>query len=188
MTDKPEPTIMDQNTQPTDSPAPDAPVAESDSAAPDALAAVTAERDRLAQERSELRDQALRLRAEFENFRKRAQRERAEFSEFATMEALRAVLPVLDDFERALKTETTDKEYAKGMELIYQRLLDSLKKLGLEPIECEGQTFDPGLHHAVETEKTDRAPDQSILQVHQSGYNFKGKLLRPAMVKVAVEP
>jgi molecular chaperone GrpE len=152
------------------------------------LASVTAERDQLARERSDIYDQFLRLRADFENFRKRAQRERAEFSEFATMEAVRAVLPVLDDFERALSVETADAEYAKGMGLIYQRLFDALKKLGLEPVESEGQKFDPSLHHAVETEKTAEVDDHTILQVHQRGYNFKGKLLRPAMVKVAVQP
>ncbi len=181
---------MEDNTKPTETSERNAAPVDSVDAADSAalLASITAERDQLARERSELYDQLLRLRAEFENFRKRAQRERAEFSEFATMEAVRAVLPVLDDFERALKVETADKEYAKGMELIYQRLLENLKKLGLEPTESEGQKFDPGLHHAVETEKTDRAADQTILQVHQSGYNFKGKLLRPAMVKVAVEP
>lgn len=145
------------------------------------LAAVAGERDALA-------DQLLRLRAEFENFRRRAQREREEFTEFATMEAVRAVVPVLDDFERALKTESAGKEYARGMELIYQRLLESLKKLGLEAIEAEGQKFDPALHHAVEMEKTDRVEDRTILYQHQRGYGFKGKLLRPAIVKVAVEP
>ncbi len=183
---------MEENTRPTestvrdtvDSANPEHDVA--DSAA--LVESLTAERDRLARECSELRDQSLRLRAEFDNFRKRAQRERTEFSEFATMEAVSAVLPVLDDFERALKVETEDREYAKGMELIYQRLLENLKKLGLEPLTCEGQKFDPALHHAVETQKTADAEDQTILQVHQSGYNFKGKLLRPAMVKVAVEP
>jgi len=152
------------------------------------LAAVAGERDTLAKERAELYDQLLRLRAEFENFRRRAQREREEFSEFASMEAVRAVVPVLDDFERALKTECTDKEYARGMELIYQRLLEALKKLGLEAIEAEGQKFDPTLHHAVEMEKTDRVEDHTVLYQHQRGYNFKGKLLRPAIVKVAVEP
>ena len=145
------------------------------------LTAVATERDALA-------DQVLRLRAEFENFRRRAQREREELTEFATMEAVRAVVPVLDDFERALKMECADKDYARGMELIYQRLLESLKKLGIEPIEAEGQKFDPALHHAVEMEKTDRVEDHTILYQHQRGYSFKGKLLRPAIVKVAVEP
>ncbi len=181
---------MDDNTKATESSATDTPPADSADASDSAalLAAVTAERDALAKERSEFYDQLLRLRAEFENFRKRAERERREFSEFATMEALRAVVPILDDFERALKTESADKEYARGMELIYQRLLESLKKLGLEAIETEGQKFDPALHHAVEMEKTDRVEDHTILYQHQRGYSFKGKLLRPAIVKVAVEP
>jgi molecular chaperone GrpE len=152
------------------------------------LASLTAERDRLARERAELYDHALRLRADFENFRRRAQRDREEFSEFAAAEAVRAVVPVLDDFERALKHETRDKEYAKGMELIYQRLYDGLKKLGLEPIESQGQPFDPNLHHAVEMEKTEAVPDHTVIAEHQRGYNFRGKLLRPAMVKVAVHP
>lgn len=179
---------MDENTKPTESS--DAVTAENADAADSAalLAAVTAERDRLARERGELYDQNLRLRAEFENFRKRAQRERADFSEFASMEAVRTILPVLDDLERALKHETADREYARGMELIYQRLHDALTKLGLEPIESEGKPFDPAVHHAVEMEKTDRAPDHTVLQEHQRGYNFRGKLLRPAMVKVAANP
>ncbi len=178
---------MEDDTKRMDSSATEAQSADSaDSEA--LLASVTAERDALAQERADLYDQLLRLRAEFENFRKRAERERGEFTEFAASEAVRAVVPVLDDFERALKTECADKKYARGMELIYQRLLETLKKLGLEPIESEGQRFDPTLHHAVETEKTDRVEDQTILSQHQRGYSFKGKLLRPAIVKVAIEP
>lgn len=185
---------MDDNKELTDlssdTPGDEPPVPDMMDAADSAalLASVTAERDQFARERSDIHDQFLRLRAEFENFRKRAQRERAEFSEFATMEAVSAILPVLDDFERALNVETADAEYAKGTSLIYQRLLDALKKLGLEPVESEGQKFDPSLHHAVETEKTSEVDDHTILQVHQRGYNFKGKLLRPAMVKVAVQP
>lgn len=185
---------MDENNKATesslDTPAVEPTVPDAVDAADSAalLASVTAERDRLAKERSEIYDQFLRLRAEFENSRRRMQRERAEFSEFATAEAVRAILPILDDFERALSMEAVDKEYAKGMALIYQRLFEALKKLGLEPVESEGQKFDPNLHHAVETEKNAEVEDHTILQVHQRGYNFKGKLLRPAMVKVAVQP
>jgi len=152
------------------------------------LAEVASERDRLAQEQAEIYDQLLRLRAEFDNFRKRAQRERAELAEYASMEAVRAIIPVLDDFERALKVQVADEEYAKGMELIYQRLLGILEKAGLEPLESEGQQFDPEFHQAVDTEKTDKAEDHTILLEHQRGYTFKGKLLRPAMVRVAVRP
>ena len=103
------------------------------------LAAVTGERDRLAAEKSELYDRLLRARAEFDNARRRADRERSDFLQFAAMDMVREILPVLDDFERALKVETADREYAKGIELIYQRLFDTLKKMGLEPIEAQGK-------------------------------------------------
>ena len=152
------------------------------------LAEVTAERDRLAKENAELQDRILRVRAEFDNARRRAERERSDFLQFSAMELVRELLPVLDDFERALKTEGATPEYARGVELIYQRLYESLKKMGLEPIVTDGRTFDPNLHEAVQRVETDEAPDQTILSEFQRGYNFKGRLLRPAMVKVAVKP
>ena len=154
---------------------------------PAALASVTAERDRLLEEKNDLLDRLLRRQAEFDNFRRRAERERAEVLEYAHTESVRAILPILDDFERALKMESADKEYARGMELIYQRFSDALKKLGLEPITSKGQKFDPNLHHAVDSVETDAVPDHTILEEFQRGYNFRGRQLRPAMVKVAVE-
>ena len=154
----------------------------------DPLAALVAERDQLAAEKAELQDRILRSQAEFQNSRKRAEKERFEFAEYASTEAVRALLPVLDDFERALKVESADSEYAKGMELIYQRFFEALKKLGLEPIVSIGQPFDPHVHHAVEMVETEEAADHTVLDEFQRGYNFKGRLLRPAMVKVAVEP
>jgi len=152
------------------------------------LAAVSAERDQLAAERADLQDRLLRSRAEFDNARRRFERERSDFLQFAAMDMVKEILPVLDDFERALKVETADRKYSRGVELIYQRLYESLKKLGLEPIESEGKQFDPNLHQAVERVQTDKEDDQTILGEFQRGYNFKGKLLRPAMVKVAVKP
>ena len=154
----------------------------------DPLAALIAERDQLAADKAELQDRILRSQAEFQNSRKRAEKERYEFAEYASTEAVRALLPVLDDFERALKVESADTEYAKGMELIYQRFYESLKKLGLEPIVSTGQPFDPHIHHAVETVETEQAAGHTVLDEFQRGYNFKGRLLRPAMVKVAIEP
>jgi molecular chaperone GrpE len=151
-------------------------------------ATLTAERDQLAAEKADLQDRLLRARAEFDNYRRRAERERSDYLQFAAMDPVREILPIIDDFERALKTETADRDYAKGVELIYQRMLDSLKKMGLEPIETEGKMFDPNLHQAVERVQTEEAVDQAILGEFQRGYNFKGKLLRPAMVKVAVHP
>ncbi len=152
------------------------------------LSALAAEREQLAAEKAELHERLLRARAEFENARRRVERERLEYLQFAAMDLVRDMLPILDDFERALKVETADRDYAKGVELIYQRMADTLKKLGLEPIETAGQKFDPNLHQAVERVQTDEAEDQAILGEFQRGYNFKGKLLRPAMVKVAVKP
>jgi molecular chaperone GrpE len=152
------------------------------------LAAITAERDQLAAEKAELQDRAIRARAEFDNARKRMERERSDYLQFAAMDLVRDLLPVLDDFERALKVETSDRNYAKGVELIYQRLYDTLRKMGLEPIESAGKRFDPNVHQAVERVPTDEGEDQTILDEFQRGYNFKGKLLRPAMVRVAVRP
>ena len=152
-----------------------------------ALVAVTAERDRLIEEKNDLMDRLLRRQAEFDNFRRRAERDRADVLEFANTETVRSILPILDDFERALKVEATGKEYARGMELIYQRLSDALKKLGLEPINAKGLKFDPNLHHAVDMLETNDVDDHTVLDEYQPGYNFRGRLLRPAMVKVAVK-
>jgi molecular chaperone GrpE len=152
------------------------------------LAAVTAERDALAASKAELEDRLRRAWAEFENARRRGERERSEFLQFASMDLVRGLLPVLDDFERALQVETADKHYAKGVELIYQRLADALKRAGLEPIPTAGQRFDPNQHEAVARVESAEAEDQAILEELQKGYNFKGKLLRPAWVKVAVRP
>ena len=102
----------------------------------------------------------------------------------------------MDNLRRRLQEEQEDEQApgpmpeacAKGIELIYQRLLETLKRAGLEPIETEGRLFDPNHHEAVQREQTEDAPDQTILGELQRGYNFKGKLLRPAWVKVAVHP
>jgi molecular chaperone GrpE len=152
------------------------------------LSAMATEREQFAAEKAELQERLLRARAEFENARRRSERDRLEYFQYAAMESVRDMLPILDDFERALKVETADRDYAKGVELIYQRMADTLKKLGLEPIETAGKTFDPNLHQAVERVETEDAEDQAILGEFQRGYNFKGKLLRPAMVRVAVRP
>jgi molecular chaperone GrpE len=154
----------------------------------DPLAELTAERDRLVAENADLQDRLLRAQAEFQNSRRRAEKERIEWHEYAATEAVRALLPIFDDFERALKSEHSDSGYTKGMELIYQRLFEALKKLGLEPIVSVGQPFDPHVHHAVEKMETDEVPPDTVLDEYQRGYNFKGRLLREAMVKVAVAP
>jgi molecular chaperone GrpE len=152
------------------------------------IASLTAERDQLAAEKADLRDRLLRALADFDNFRRRAERDRSEYVQFAAMEMVRDLIPILDDFRRAMTVETADKEYAKGIELINQRLFEALKKSGLERIEAAGKPFDPNLHQAVDRVQSEELPDQTVLEEYQSGYNFKGKLLRPAMVKVVVKP
>jgi molecular chaperone GrpE len=144
--------------------------------------------ERLKADKAELHDRLLRRQADFDNFRKRADRDRSDFLQFAGMEFAREMLPILDDFDRALKVETADANYARGVELIYTRMYETLKKMGLEPMDTVGKTFDPNLHQAVERVETDEAEDQTILAEFQKGHTFKGKLLRPAMVKVAVRP
>jgi molecular chaperone GrpE len=140
----------------------------------------------LAAERDELKELLLRRQAEFDNFRKRTERERSEYLQYAGMELVKDMLPVLDDFDRALKTECSSPDYVKGVEMIYSRMYETLKKMGLEPVEAVGKPFDPHVHQAVERVETKDAPDGTVLAEFQRGYLFKGKMLRPSMVKVAV--
>lgn len=145
------------------------------------------ERDRALAEKADLLDKFQRAQAEFENWRKRMMREKQETQEYAAMHTIESLLPIVDDFERAIETPGLDAEVKKGLELIYGRIIDVFTRAGMKPIEVSGE-FDPHLHHAV-----DRAPaesdehDQTILEVYQKGYHFKDRLLRPAMVKVAVK-
>lgn len=137
-------------------------------------------------ERDELRDLLLRRQAEFDNFRRRSERERSDYLQYASMEAVKSLLPVVDDFERALKSEGGSPDYVKGIEMIHARMLETLKKLGLEPLDAVGKPFDPHLHQAIERVENTESEDGTVLGEFQRGYFFKGKLLRPAMVRVAV--
>lgn len=152
------------------------------------LSAVTAERDQLLAEKADLQDRLRRSLADFDNARKRFEQQRSDFLQFAATDLVKNLLPVLDDFERALKVEPADQNFAKGIGLIYQRFADALKRMGLEPFDSTGKPFDPNLHQAVERVESHDHEDQTVLAEFQRGYNFKGKLLRPAMVKVAVKP
>lgn len=179
-----EETTLENNDPRIDDPSADA--AAPGPASSDALDELRIERDGLKTERDELKELLLRRQAEFDNFRKRTEKERSEYVQYAGSEIVQNVLPILDDFERALKNSGASPEYAKGVEMIYGRLYDALKKAGLEPIETQGKMFDPYLHQAVERVESKEAADGTILGEFQRGYNFKGKLLRPSMVKVAV--
>jgi molecular chaperone GrpE len=140
-------------------------------------------------ERDMLVDRLARLQAEFENARKRTAREQQDFREYAVADAVKALLPSLDSFERALQISARDKsELRSGVELIYKQLQDALQKLGLRAIPAKGEPFDPHLHEAIEMVETSDAPDHQILEELQRGYKLKDRLLRPSMVKVARNP
>ena len=144
------------------------------------------ELDRLRQERDTLLDRLARVQAEFDNFRKRNAREQQEFREYAVAEAIKALLPVVDSFDRALASPARDSdEFHAGIELINRQFHDALAKLGVQPIEARGAAFDPNLHQAVQMVETDEAEDHHVLDELQRGYTLKNRLLRPAMVRVA---
>ena len=159
---------------------------ESSSSAPSAQ---ISELQKLRVERDTLIDRLARLQAEFENARKRAAREQQDFREYAVVDAVKALLPTLDSFDRALLTGAGQKsEFRGGIELIYKQLQDALQKLGLRAIPAKGEPFDPYLHEAIEMVETSDAPDHQILEELQRGYKLKDRLLRPSMVKVARNP
>lgn len=142
--------------------------------------------DRLKAENAGYLDRLARLQAEFDNFRKRSVREQQDFRDYALVDALKQVLPILDSLDRALKTENASTEdFRAGVELIDRQFHDVLTKLGVEPIAATGQVFDPSLHQAVQMVETDAVPDNHVVDELQRGYRIKDRLLRPAMVRVA---
>jgi molecular chaperone GrpE len=148
--------------------------------------AEVSELQKLRSERDTLLDRLARMQAEFDNARKRAAREQQEFRDFATADAIKALLPALDSFERALRApDTQANEFRNGVELIYKQLQDALTKLGVRPVPAKGEPFDPRVHEAIEMVDTNEVPDHHVVEELQRGYKLKDRLLRPAMVKVA---
>ncbi|HWS17438.1 MAG TPA: nucleotide exchange factor GrpE [Candidatus Elarobacter sp.] len=141
---------------------------------------------KLRSERNDLFERLARLQAEFDNYRKRAAKENAEYRDYAVSDAARTLLPVIDSFTLALKnTAAKPEDLRKGVELIFKQLQDVLQKLNIERIQTQGEPFDPRVHEAIEMVETDAAPDHHVLEELQPGYRIKGRLLRPAMVRVA---
>lgn len=141
----------------------------------------------LQEENLKLRDQLLRNLADFENFRKRAEREKNEYRRYALIEFIRNVLPVLDNFERALASDSQSSEdFRKGVELIQKQLLDALVREGLAEVNDTGVPFDPNFHEAVMQEEDASFPNHSVKEILQKGYFLRERLVRPALVKVAV--
>ena len=127
----------------------------------------------------------MRLMAEFQNFKKRAAREKSDIHAYANEKIVGELLPVLDNFERALDAEGGDLEaYAKGMQLIFEQLKTALENAGLEEIKAMDETFDPNVHNAVMTDNLEDKEDGTITKVLQKGYKLKDKVIRPSMVAV----
>ena len=147
---------------------------------------VGTELQKLKSERDSLLDRLARAQAEFENARRRAVKEQQDFRDYAAADAIKPLLPVIDSFERALKAPAGDSDDLRsGLELIYRQFQDALQKMGVRPIESVGKPFDPRVHEAIEMVDTNEAEDHHVLDELQRGYNYKGRLLRPAMVRVA---
>ena len=154
-----------------------------------AASGVESELQKVKAERDSLVDRLARAQAEFENARRRASKEQQDFRDYAAADAIKALLPALDSFERALESGRSEGgDFRGGVELIYKQLQDALAKLGVRPIPARGEPFDPHYHEAIELVETTDVPDHEILEELQRGYKFKDRLLRPAMVKVAKNP
>ena len=143
---------------------------------------------KLSADLDDLRQTLQRRQADFDNYRKRIEKERTEDAKRHTARVVEALIPIVDGFEHAFAAhrEAEYESYRRGFELIYKQLLDNLAKLGVERIEPLGKAFDPHLHQAMDRTETREHDDGEILQVFQPGYVFHGRVLRPAMVRVAV--
>jgi molecular chaperone GrpE len=139
-----------------------------------------------AQVPDDFRDRYLRTLADFENFRKRSEREKADFQRYALVGMVRDLLPVLDNFDRGLEHAEEGDEFHKGMALIYKQLFDVLQRHGLKPITESGVRFDPNIHEGVVRVEDPSVPSHTVVAVMQKGYFLHDRLLRPAMVQVAV--
>lgn len=128
----------------------------------------------------------VRLMAEFQNYKKRVTKEKNDIREYATEKLVMELLPVLDNFERALAASAEDDPagYAKGMELIFTQMVTELQKSGLAEVEAEGQDFDPTKHNAVMTEENEELESGKVSKVLQKGYTLNDKVIRPSMVAV----
>ena len=155
----------------------------SDSALETAQQELKAALDRLAT----TEDRALRIQAEFENARKRLQREKEEVVRYAPFEPFKALLPVVDDLEKAIETSGVAQDVKEGLEQIHQKLFDVFERFGLRPVD-QHETFDPHLHEALARAPAEEGQsDQQILEVWRKGYLYKDRLMRASWVKVAVK-
>ena len=159
--------------------------AAADAAMQEEIEALKGQVDGLNKDLQEKKDRLLRLQADFDNFRRRSAKEREEISAVVTQNFCKDMLPLLDNFERAMAAETKDVEaFQKGVEMIFTQFQEILKKNGLEHIEAVGQKFDPNFHQAVLRVEDPEKEDDTVAQELQKGYMVKGRVIRPSMVQV----
>ena len=147
-----------------------------------------AEFDQLKAERDKLVDRIARLQAEFENARKRAERERLEFRDYATGSVVEQFLPVLDNFDLALRSDASTEQLRSGVALIVKQMEDVLKQMQVLPVPSIGEVFDPRIHEALGSMERDDLPDQHVAEEIRRGYKLRERLLRPALVRVVHNP
>lgn len=147
-----------------------------------------AELEQLKTERDQLLDRLARLQAEFENARKRAERERQEFRDYAVGNVVEQFLPVLDNFELALKATGSAEQLRSGVELIVKQMEEILRQLQVQAVPAVGAEFDPRHHEALGTVEREDLPDQHVAEEVRRGYKLRDRLLRPALVRVASNP
>jgi molecular chaperone GrpE len=141
--------------------------------------------DQLKGERDQLLDRLARMQAEFENARKRAEREKTEFRDHVTGSVVEQFLPVLDNFELALKSTGSAQQLRSGVSLIMKQMEEALQKLQVSAIPAVGESFDPRVHEALGAVERDDVPDQHVAEEIRRGYKIRERLLRPALVRVA---
>lgn len=176
----------DPGTDPTDAATISVDSAQQESATPRSETANLAQEEntRLKEERDQLLDRLVRLQAEFDNARKREARERNEFRDFAQAGAVEQFLPVLDNFQLALKSNGSAEQLRTGVELILKQMEEVLRSLNVQPVEAVGTPFDPRFHEALDTVDRNDLPDQQVLEEVRRGYKIRERLLRPALVRV----
>ena len=201
MAEKDKATLMDEAAKTVEAidPATELPVPDADAIAPpegaeeqNAAAAPgqvsKAEYEQVKGERDQLMDRIARLQAEFDNARKRAEREKTDFRDFATGSVVEQFLPVLDNFELALKATGSADQLRSGVELIVKQMQETLSKLQVTPVPAVGEEFNPHVHEALGTVERDDIPDHHVAEEIRRGYRIRERLLRPALVRVAHNP